>query len=102
MKKAKTETKSQKQSVRERLANSLEASKEVLLDTAKITLIGNREVTVENYKSIVDYNEKQIVVETSPHRIKILGSQLEIISIAREMLFISGKVSRVEFKMEVQ
>lgn len=101
MKKQKKETKNQRPTMRERLADSLEVSKEVLLDFAKITFVSNREVTVENYKSIVDYTEKQIVIETNPHRLKICGTDLEIRSIAKEMLFISGKISSVEFRQEV-
>ncbi|MBR5614089.1 MAG: YabP/YqfC family sporulation protein [Clostridia bacterium] len=91
----------QKPTIRERVADSLDASKEVILDFARLEFIGNREVTVENYKSIVEYTEKQIIVETNPHRIKIQGAELEIKSIAREILYITGKISSVEFKLEV-
>lgn len=101
LKREKQQTKAPKATIRERVADSLDASKEVILDFAHLEFIGNREVTVENYKSIAEYTEKQIIVETNPHRIKLCGSDLEIKSIAREMLYITGKISAVEFKREV-
>ena len=101
MKRQKQQTKAQKPTIRERVADSLEVSKEVILDFARLEFIGNREVTVENYKSIVEYTEKQIIVETNPHRIRLCGSGLEIKSIAREILYITGKISAVEFRREV-
>lgn len=90
----------QKETMREKLANSLDASKEVILDAAKLTFIGNQEVTVENYRSICEYTDSKIVLEASPRRIVIEGSQLEIKSIARELLYIKGRISLLCFKKE--
>lgn len=90
----------QKASFRDKIATSFEASKEVILDAAKLVFVGNRELTVENYKSIAEYTENQIILETNPHRLKIQGSQLEIKTIARDFLYITGKILAVEFKME--
>lgn len=90
-----------REGIRGRVANSLEVSKEIILDSAKIVFVGNRELTVENYKSIVEYTEDCIVVETNPHRLRLCGSELEIRSIAREMLFITGRLSSLEFIGEV-
>lgn len=90
-----------KETIRGKIADSFSASKEVLLDVAKITFIGNREVTVENYKSIGEYSEKKIVLETNPHSLVIQGSRLEIKSMAREIIFITGEIGAVMFKREV-
>lgn len=91
----------EKPSLKEKMAESLGASKEVILDVPRLIFIGNRELTVENYKSIGEYSENLIVLETNPHKLKIRGAELEIRSIARELIYITGKVSAVEFKMEV-
>ncbi|MBR5155769.1 MAG: sporulation protein YqfC [Clostridia bacterium] len=91
----------EKPSLKEKVAESLGASKEVILDAPRIIFIGNRELTVENYKSIGEYSDNLIVLETNPHQLKIKGTELEIKSIARELIYITGKVSAVEFKREV-
>lgn len=89
-----------KETMREKVADTFDVSKEVILDAAKLVLIGNRELTVENYKSIAEYTENKIILETNPHRLKIDGAQLEIKTIARDFLYITGKILAVEFKME--
>lgn len=91
----------QSETLRERAARSFEISREVILDAARITFLGNRELTVENYKSIAEYTENKIVLETNPHRLTVAGTQLEIKSIARELLYITGRIHTVEFKQEV-
>ncbi len=85
----------------EKIANSLEVSKEVILDAPRLIFIGNSELTVENYKSIGEYTEKQIVLETNPNRLFISGEGLEIKSMARELIYITGKIRDVTFKREV-
>ena len=42
----------EKVTFRERVATSLGVSKEVFLDAPKVTMVGDMELTVENYKSI--------------------------------------------------
>ena len=101
MKKAKQKANTPKATVRERLAGSFDTAKEVILDFARIEMLGNRELTVENYKSIVEYTEKEIILLANPNRIRICGTELEIKSIAKEMLYVTGKFSSVEFRQEV-
>ncbi len=90
-----------KATVREKVADSFEISKEVMLDAPKLTFIGNRELMVENYKSIGEYTDKRLVMETNPHKIVIDGAELEIRSMARELIFITGQIQAVSFRREV-
>jgi sporulation protein YqfC len=91
----------EKKTVRERLANTLDASKEVVLDVPRLTFIGNRELMVENYKSIGEYTEKKIILETNPHRLVVDGAGLEIRSMAKELIYITGQIQCVSFRREV-
>ncbi len=88
----------EKPKIKDKVAESLGASKEVILDLPRLIFIGNRELTVENYKSIGEYSDNLIVLETNPHKLRISGTGLEIKSIASELIYICGKVSGVEFK----
>ncbi len=93
--------KSEKPSLKEKMAEALGTSKEVILDMPRLVFIGNRELTVENYKSIGEYTEKEIILNSNPCRLRICGSELEIRSIASELIYICGRFSAVEFKREV-
>ncbi len=90
----------EKPTLRERMADELNVSKEVILDVPKLVFIGDREVVVENYKSIVEYTETKIVLEANPRGLRFFGRGLEIKSITREMLFITGKIAKLEFVKE--
>ena len=96
MKKSKTE-KLERATFRERVADNLEASKEIILDVPKIIFVGSREVVVENYKAISEYTQCKIVLESKPCGLRFSGKELEIKSITREMLLITGKIQKMEF-----
>lgn len=83
--------------VRERLADAVDISKEVLLDTVLISCIGNRELTLENYKGILEYSDTCIRVKTNPYIVKITGTGLELRNMTQELLYITGKISGFGF-----
>nr|QGT51278.1 hypothetical protein Firmicute1046_3540 [uncultured Firmicutes bacterium] len=85
-------------SLREKMANALDMSKEVLLDTVRVVAIGNRELTLENYRNIMEYTTNCIRVSTNPHIIKIIGKNLEIKTITQEMLYITGYIKSFEYQ----
>lgn len=96
----KKETNTEKQRLGERVANSFESSKEILLDVPKLTFIGNREVTIENYKGIVEYTDTVLLLETNPNQLKVEGINLEVKTITQEMLYVTGHIQKLEFKGE--
>ncbi len=86
---------------KEKMADSLGSAREVILDMPRLVFIGNRELTVENYKSIGEYSSDEIVLAANPCSLRIRGADLEIRSIASELIYICGKIYSVEFKKEV-
>ena len=98
--KLKRKSKNNKPTIRERIAESSGVSKEIILDIPKIVFFGCREATVENYKSISDYTETEIVLETNPRQLRFSGKGLEIKSISRDMIFVTGEIDAVEFEKE--
>lgn len=86
-----------KPSLREKFADAVDLSKEVLLNAVLISCIGDRELTLENYKGIIEYTDVCIRVRANPHNIKITGAGLELKNITRELLYITGRIHGVEF-----
>lgn len=89
--------KKEKTGLREKIADTANMSKEIILNTALISCIGNREMTLENYKSIVEYTNECIRIKTKPHIVKICGEKLEIRTINRDILYITGKISSIAY-----
>lgn len=86
-----------RQSLRGRIADSVNASKEVFLDVTRIIIIGKGEISIENYKGIVEYTAERIVLEAKPRRIRLSGRELEVKSITDELLYVTGEILAVEF-----
>ena len=84
--------------MRQRVADGIDVSKEVILDVPKLVFIGNGEVAVENYKGIVEYTDTKIVLEANPCGVRFTGRNLELKSITKEMLFVMGKIEKMEFE----
>jgi sporulation protein YqfC len=83
--------------IKETLSNALELPKDIILDIAKVTLIGSNSVVVENHKGILEYNDDQIRVNTGSGVLIIIGSQLNIKSILQEEITITGVINSVGY-----
>lgn len=83
--------------IKETLSNALELPKDLILDVAKVTLVGSNNVTVENHKGILEYNEDQIRVNTCSGVLIIMGSRLNIKSILQEEITITGEINSVGY-----
>lgn len=83
--------------IKETISNALELPKDIVLDVAKVTLIGSNNVTVENHKGIVEYNEDQIRINTGSGVLTINGLKLNIKSILQEEITITGEVQCISY-----
>lgn len=84
-------------SIKEKMAQLLEMPKEVVLDFPKLVLVGDSELSIENYKGILEYESEVIRVKTVDKIIKVTGKNLEITAITDEEIQITGTVSEVKF-----
>lgn len=83
-------------SIQSKLVEMLELPKEVNLDVPFFSMLGNEEVTVENYKTMLEYSENIIKLNTVKGVIKIEGRNLQIKEITGEDIKINGIVTKIE------
>lgn len=83
--------------IRETISNALELPKDIILDVAKVTLIGSNNITVENHKGILEYNEDQIRVNTGSGILTIAGKRLNIKAILQEEITITGEIVSISY-----
>ncbi|MDF2839247.1 MAG: yqfC [Clostridia bacterium] len=83
--------------IKETLSNALELPKDIILDVARVTMIGSNHVIVENHKGILEYNEDQIRVNTGSGILIVIGSKLNIKSILQEEITITGEIDSVGY-----
>lgn len=82
---------------REKVTEILELPKEIVLNIPRITMVGNGNLLIQNYKGIIEYDNDRIRVNTGSGIIKITGERLTIKEITSEDLMIDGEVGSLEF-----
>ena len=76
----------------EQAIEALDLPGELILGIPCISVVGDREATVENYNGIIEYDEKKVILSTSLGIFRIKGENLSIKSITDEDVTLSGRV----------
>lgn len=79
------------------LSKLLDIPLDMVADVPRMTLNDNRELTVENYKSIESYEPEEIRLRNKSYLITIRGKDLRIIAITDEEILISGLIGSLSF-----
>jgi len=96
-KRKKAEEANEKPNIREKISKVLELPEEIILDVPKLQFIGNKDLSIENYKGIIEYSDEIIRINTKTHLLKIMGHKLEIKTITEEEILITGDITGLEF-----
>ena len=86
-----------KKTRRERIVEMLEMPKEIMLDTPKLTVYNDNQLTVENYSGIMEYSEEFIRLKTTGKTIAVKGKGLELRTITDIDVLIEGEISIIEY-----
>ncbi len=81
--------------IKEKLAEKSGLPKEIVLNYPKLTLIGENELDVENYKGIIEYSQDKIRLNTFLYVLKIEGEGLELKYVTDECISIKGKITAI-------
>ena len=76
---------------------SLKLPKDTMLGASIVTLTGNREAFIENYKGILEYTKELIVLQGENSKICFEGRQLAIEYYTNEDMKISGSIDAVRY-----
>jgi sporulation protein YqfC len=82
----------------ERLSELLEIPKDTLFNMPRFTLIGDREVTIENYLGILEYTAAITRVKTGIGEVIVSGEGLIVKEITAYVIEVSGIINAVNFK----
>lgn len=83
---------------RETIAEKLDLPRDVMLNLPKITITGNSEITVENHKGVILFEDTQIKVNSSVGLINIYGNGFEIIFMGGSTMTLSGRFNTVSYE----
>lgn len=83
---------------KETIAEKLDLPRDVVLNLPKITIIGDNEITVENHRGVILFEESEIKVNSNVGLVTINGSGFEIIFMGGSTLTLSGKFKNVRYE----
>jgi sporulation protein YqfC len=82
--------------LKEKVTDMLELPKEAVLNLPMISMIGNGEMNIENYKVIIEYNEERIRIHTMVGVLKLEGRKLLLKAMTTEEIVITGIILKIE------
>ena len=81
------------------IADKWGVGKEIIMDIPKLTIAGNREIYIENYKGILRYEPEEVWISSAMGTLIIKGAELKIKYIGLESLLISGVFSEIKYNI---
>ena len=83
---------------REALAQSLELPRDLACRDALLTMTGESQLLVENYRAIREYTPGHLLIQAANCRIRIEGKHLQIRYYNNEEMQIEGRIEVIRFE----
>lgn len=80
-----------------KLLETLQLPKDVCLGTMRVTLTGNAEAWIENYKGLLEYSENAVLLQGKNCQVCFEGTSLTIDYYTNEDMKISGCIQNVRY-----
>ncbi len=87
----------QKFSRMEAVSEKMKLSSNILAGAPIITVIGQTELSIENYKGIIEYTGDLLRIQTKTGRIHIEGKNLVIRCYSEDAMKVSGFISLIQY-----
>ena len=82
----------EKEQIREKLASAASMPKDVVLGASVVTMLGRNEVSIENYRGIIEDTDTLIRVLTKSGQIRLTGKKLQVEYYTNDEMKITGAV----------
>lgn len=83
--------------LREKLISAASMPKDVVMGAAVITVLGNFEACIENYRGIAEYTENLVRIWIKGGQLRLIGQRLQVEYYTNDEMKITGKIDTMEF-----
>ncbi len=81
-----------------RITRGLQLSEDILQGEPVVTGYGKERLCIENYRNIMEYNEKRICVQTKRGKLWVEGERLVIAYFREEGMCIVGDIRQISYR----
>ena len=82
---------------KEKVTNFLSLPKEIALDLPLLMATGRNEISIENYKNLLEFTEEKIRINIREGTVTIEGKNLKLRQITTENVLVSGVISGISY-----
>lgn len=83
---------------KEKILSKLDFPSDISMDLPRIIVIGNREITIENHKGIIAFENSMVKINSRAGIITIKGRNFEILFIGETSMTISGRFEGISYE----
>ena len=84
-------------SFKNRLSELSELPKDVVLGIPMLTMVGQMELNIENYRGIIEYTDSLIRVHTKDGQIRVNGKNLKVEYYTNDEMKVNGHIVSIEY-----
>lgn len=79
-------------------AQLLDMPQDVVYELPRMTMIGDRQLYIENHRGVIHFTDKQLRVQLDKGELEVTGSNLIIRTIWTDEIFVEGLITGLEIK----
>ncbi len=79
------------------LARLLEIPQDIVMDLPRITMLGNKQLLIENHKGIIEYTSSLVRIKLNQGELVVSGNNLILGNLQLEQILIEGTVGEIKY-----
>ncbi|MCF2682839.1 sporulation protein YqfC [Faecalicatena contorta] len=84
--------------LREKISELSELPRDVSMGLPVLTMVGQVELNIENYRGMIEYTDVLIRVRTKSGQIRVNGHELKIAYYTSDEMKINGRIESIEYQ----
>lgn len=81
----------------QRFARMLEIPQDIILDLPRMTMLGNKQLLIENHKGIIEYTPSLVRIKLTQGELIISGKNLILGNLQIEQILVEGTVGEIKY-----
>lgn len=84
-------------SIKDSISHRLNLPADLISDAPIVISTGRNQLSIENYRSIIEYNDKIVKIQTKAFKITVEGTRLNILYFAEDEMKITGFINSITY-----